>query len=259
MTSRLRIKGRILLVGNTGLMHLVLATGIMLVLCVNFSVLSYELFLKKGNNTLLDFSVSLFLLVFSTSVYWIMHLGTDRFFLRRSQQMGESAADLFCYFHPVRAAGALIFGAGLLAIRLFYLTVSFIPFGATFYFLIFTAQRGVSILVAASLAVGSVLLFISGAVFYKSISAALFLSKYHYICGDCISFRQIITASYSEMKNRKKLILRLKRSFRGWFLLSLLIFPIGYVWSYYNQTLAVAASEFMGYGKNEDVGYLQES
>lgn len=257
MTARLRLKGRELLVGNTVLMHLVLATGIMLVLCVNFSVLIYELFLKKEGNLWIDFSVSLLLLMLSSFVCWALRLGTDRFFLRRSQRKGESAADLFCYFHPLRALGAIAFGTGLLALRLFYFLAAFIPFGAAFGLLVFLAQRGVSALVAACLSAGTALLFISGAVFYRGVSALLFLAKYHYICGDCISFRQIIAASCVEMKNRKRLLLRLRRSFYGWFILGLLLLPAGYVWSYYRQTMAVAANEFMDGTKNE-APYLQD-
>lgn len=258
MTAKLRIRGRILLVGNIVLMQLVLATGIMLILCTNFIVLTYELFLKKADNTLLDFMLSLLFLMLSTSVYWVMRLGTDRFFLRRSQQKGGSAADLFCYFHPVRAVGALFFGAALLAVKLFCFILSFAPSAGMLYLLLFTAQRGVSSLVAVTLAVGTVLLIIIALSFYKRISASLFLAKYHYICGDCISFRQAVASSFIEMKNRKRLLLRLKMSFRGWFMLCLLILPVGYVWSYYNQTMAVAAVEFMDYGKNNS-GYLQQS
>lgn len=252
MAAKLRIKGRILLVGNEGLMHLVLATGVMLILCINFSVLTYELFIKKGDNTLVDFTVSLFLFLFSRGICWLIHLGVDRFFLRRSQQAGERAADLFRYLNPVRAAGALAFGAVLSSLKLFYLLLSFLPFGAMLYILYYSAVRGVSVLVAASLAAGCVLLFISGAIFYTSISASLFTAKYHYICGDCISFRQIFSSSVQEMKHRKSLLIKLKLSFRGWFLLSLLVFPIGYVWSYYNQTLAVAAAEFMSHAYLQD-------
>ena len=257
MATKLRIKGRMLLIGNTCLLHLILATGVMLILCVNFSVLTYELFLKKSNSRLADFSVSLLLLLLSAAVCWLMHLGTVRFFLRRSQGMGESAADLFRYFNPMRSPGALAFGVGLVAIKIFYFALSIIPFGIIFYILVSALHRGVSALVAAFLAVGCVLLFISSVIFYKSITASLFLCKYHYVCGDCISFRQIITSSFQDMEKRKRLLMRLKGSFGGWFFLSLLILPSGYVWSYYNQTLAVAASEFMGYEKNEADGYLQ--
>ncbi len=252
MTSKLRIKGRILLVSNVGLMSLVLATALMLTVCINFSVLIYELFLREALEhrfslymPVTDMIVSLLLLMLSFSVYWQIRLGADRFFLRRSQKKGAAAGDIFYYFHPLRAFGAFSFCVRLGIIKLACFLVSFMPFGFCIGFLIFVSERGVSALVAAVLACGGVAFFFSGAVFYRSITSSLFLARYHFISGDCLSFKHLISSSQENMKNNRKTLLRLKRSFLGWFLLCLLLFPIGYVWSYYNQTLAVAAAEFI--------------
>lgn len=252
MTTRLRLKGRILLMDNVILISLLLATTLMLILCTNFFILVYELFLRNRVENLLfsytpfaDIFISLIILAISYTVYWQVRLGTDRYFFRRSQKKGASVSDIFYYFRPCRVMQAVSFCIKMRLLKLLWLCVALFPFVICLLLLIFAAERGVSSLVAFVLAAGSIAFALSGLYFYRGISASLFLAKYHFISGDCLSFRQLVSASQENMKKRKSTLLKLKASFTGWFLLCLLILPVGYVWGYYNQTLAVAAGEFI--------------
>lgn len=252
MVTRLRLKGRMLLIDNAVLISLLLGTTLMFLVCANFFVLLYELLWRGHVETVLtsyvsfaDLLVALVIFILSYTVCCQVKLGTDRYFFRQSRKKGASPKDLFYYFNPRRAFGALLFCVKLRFIRTLWLIVAAFPSAMCLLILLNIAEKGVSALVALALAVGTILFIFSGLCFYRNVTASLFLAKYHFIAGDCISFRQMICASEESMRQRKGTLLRLKLSFVGWFLLCLLILPVGYVWGYYNQTLAVAAGEFI--------------
>ena len=104
---------------------------------------------------------------------------------------------------------------------------------------------GVSFVVALFLAVGGAVLLVNGIALYRRFSALLFLCDYIFIKGEYVSFRQLLSVSLTVMKKEARRLFRLRRSFYGWFMLCTLIFPVGYVWNYYRQTLAVAAAKFL--------------
>ncbi len=252
MHKKLKIKGAILLSGNVGIMILTLAAAVVLILSSNLFVIIYEIGMKSrlselfpGRGVYADFAVSLVILFFCYGIYRRIKLGADRFFLRRAQKKGGSAKDIFYYFHPLRGADALIFSLKLLLLRSAMFTVAFLPFALSCTLLLTLAKSNVSLLVAAGLLLGCTAFFVSGAVFYKNMSRSFFLAEYYYIDGRFVSFKNLIGGSQEDMKKQIKTLRRLKNSFSGWFLLCVLILPIGYVWSYYKQTLAVAAAAFM--------------
>lgn len=252
MHKKLKIKGAILLSGNVTVMILTLATAVVLILSANFSVLLYDIGMKNRfvepfgeRGVYIDFAVSLIMLFFCYSIYRRIKLGADRFFLRRAQKKGGSARDIFYYFHPLRAVDATLFSLKLLFLRSALLTVALLPFVLSCALLFNLVKNNVSLIVALGLSVGCIAFLISGTVFYKNMSRSLFLCEYYYIDGNFVSFKNLIGGSQEDMKKQIKTLRRIKNSFSGWFLLCLLIVPIGYVWSYYKQTLALAAASFM--------------
>lgn len=252
MPSKLRIKGRILILGNVTLLTLALATAVLIILSANFSVLIYEMALAEKVRSdfgeyekLINLGASLLFLLFSFSVYSRIKLGTDRFFLRRAQKKGASAKDIFYYFHPLRAVGAVSFSLKMLFLKAFFLLISLFPFSLSSVMLYLMLKNNVSALVAFSLLCGCMAFLFSGIVFYKNLISSFFLAKYYFIEGKFISFSHLISSSQEDMKKQRKTLRRLKSGFIGWFLLCLLIVPIGYVWSYYNQTMAIAGESFM--------------
>lgn len=238
--------------GNVSITVLTLATAVVLILSANFSVILYELGMKNklavllsGREAYIDFTVSLMLLFFCYGIYRRIKLGADRFFLRRAQKKGGSVKDIFYYFHPLRAADALIFSLKLFFLKSALFAVALLPFALSCALLFILIKSNVSLIVAVGLISGCIAFFASGSVFYKNISRSLFLAEYYYIDGRFVSFKNLIGGSQDDMKKQIKTLRRLKNSFCGWFVLCILILPIGYVWSYYKQTLALAAVSFM--------------
>ena len=252
MITRLRIKGRILFMNNAVLISLLLSTTVMFLICINFFILVYELFWRNSVRNVLssyiflgDAFVALMILGLSSMVCCQVRLGTDRYFLRQSQKKGATATDLFYYFRPRRAFEAMAFCVKYRLLKTVWLVVALFPSVICLAILVYICERGVSSLVALVLSFGDAAFFLSGICFYRNVTASFFLAKYHFIAGDCLSFRQMICVSEESMRKRKSILLRLRLSFSGWFLLCFLLLPIGYVWGYYNQTLAAAADEFI--------------
>ncbi|MBQ8504047.1 MAG: hypothetical protein IJ491_07210 [Clostridia bacterium] len=252
MTSKLRLRGSMLISGNIGLLTLTMITAVVIIFSANLSVLLYEMALRNGAwqffgeyGDIINLAVASAILLFSFSVYSQIKLGTDRFFLRRAQKKGGTAGDIFYYFHPLRAVGAIAFCLKMLFLKTFLLLISLVPCILSFAVLYLLLKSNVSALVAVCLFAGCVTFLLSGIVFYKNITLSFFLAKYYFIDGSFISFSHLIGSSQQDMKSRNKSLRRLKMSFFGWFALCFLIFPIGYVWSYYNQTMALAGATFM--------------
>lgn len=252
MASRMRLRGRILLLGNSMMMTLFLSVGILLVLCIGWVVPIYEMFLRSSLVStmreylpLADVSLSLFLIFLYMAVAVHVRMGADRYFLRLSQKKGGSPRDIFYYLHPKRFFSALFFSIRISVLKVFFAASSYSPAVVCLWIVFALSEKGVSLFVALSLFLGGVAFLFSGFIFFRRISTLLFLAEYIFISGEYISFRQIITLSVSGMKGKERLLLRLKRSFIGWFLLCVFILPIGYVWSYYRQTMAVAAAKFL--------------
>ncbi len=251
MPSKHRIKGRILIDGYVFLMSLILATVIVITALSNLCVFAYEMAVIRGgfsfgeNSKYVNLAVSVVFLLFTFMLYSQIKLGTDRFFLRRAQKKGSTAADIFYYFHPIRAVGAFGFSVKMLFLKLSLLLFMLIPFALCVITLLSLLQKNVSALVALTLFVGSLVYLASALIYYRKLTCSLFLAKYYYIQGEYICFAHLTASSQSAMKNKTKELAKIRRSFYGWFILCILLFPVGYVWSYYNQTMAVAGDSFM--------------
>ena len=250
MISRIRLNGRALLIGNTTIMTMLLAVGIMLFICINMAVPGYEIYIRDGIGdkrltVFADISASLAVILLCRGVWLQIRLGADRYFFRLADNKGARMSDIFYYFHPLRAFSAFFYKALLSAVKLPFLLVALFPPLLCFFIVNRLSYEGVSSLVALTLVVGCMLLSLNSVLFYRRVSGLLFLSDYIFISGEYLSFRQIFTFSVMTMKAHAKTLIRLKRSFYGWLLLCILILPAGYVWSYYRQTLAVAAAKFL--------------
>ncbi len=252
MTSKLRMKGSMLVSGNAGFLTLTLATATVIVLCANLSVVLYEVTLRQQVHKLfgeyenaVNLILSVFIILFCLSVYSSAKLGTDRFLLRRAQKKGGTAGDIFYYFHPLRAVGAFFFTSKMLFVKLLVTALSFFPFLLCCVLIYNLMKNNVSLLVAYFMAGGCLAFLISGIVFYKEITLSFFLAPYYFIEGRYVSFSHLIASSQKDMQSRKKVLRRLKISFSGWLFLCIFVLPVGYVWSYYKQTMALAAEAFM--------------
>lgn len=249
MVSFFRLKGRGYIMGNVFLVSLFTLTSAALLFCLNFlpEVISQLLFSKVSEvQRSLIVAVCCLLLIFSAFlIYSSARYGSDRFFLRKAQNQGASVKDFFCYFHPKRAFSAFFFELRFLTLKLAAALFCLSPAILCFLMLLNLWKSTASVKVSVILLFSFVAFLINGIIFTSKIYSSLFLARYYYIEGKFVSFSHIISSSQSAMKEHKHTLRQLKLSFLGWFFLCLLIFPLGYVYSYYNQTLGVAANEFM--------------
>lgn len=172
-----------------------------------------------------------------------LSFGCDRFMLKRAEDRIAGAGDIFRYFTPSEFTALCAFSLRFTLYKLLMLTVSTVPFMISGYLCFCLCDRGFSAVVCGIFAAFTGVFFMIGIGTYSKIRDTLFLVRYRYIKGEYINFRQLIAQSQSDMKERADKLRQLKVSFAGWFLLSLLIIPLPYVWCYYRQTKACFAAE----------------
>ncbi len=252
MVSLYRLKGRALQVGNTAVVSLAFFTGTALITAVNFLPVIYRniilprlSFNKEVFLDLVNIFAALIFLFLSFSFYSSMRLGVKRYLFKKAQKKKATSVDIFFYFSPREAVSAFSVSLRITLIKLMIMLFCFLPSAVCFFTVVRFSAQGVSALVCLSLSVTAVLLFLNGSFFYSLFYSSFFLCDYYFIEGTFISFRHLVSCSQRDMRGKNSVLTRLKMSFAGWLVLCLLVFPIPYVWGYYNQSLAVAASEFM--------------
>lgn len=250
MISLYRLKGRALQIDNSLIMTLSFFTGCFLIFSVNFLPSLYERFLSpvfeaEAFSYVIDFSFSVFFLLILFGAYSSVRLGTKRYLFRKAVKKKPRAKDIFFYFSPKNFFMAFFYSLRITLIKLLIFIFCLFPSAVCFFMMERFSRQGVSALVCISLAVTALCLCVNGGVFYSLFNSSFFLCDYYFIDGAYVSFRHIVSLSQRYMKGKNTLLTRMKLSFSGWFVLCFLILPVAYVWSYYNQSLAVAAAEFM--------------
>lgn len=252
MISLFRLKGRALQLDNTLIITLAFFTGTVLMVTVNFLPVLYQnyllIFFSFGTEILsaavnLIFAFAFFLTAFG--FYFSISLGIKRYLFMNACKKKPTSRDIFFYFRPKAFFSAYFYSIKLFGVKALVFLFSFLPLAACSFAVYSFSHLGVSALVCVSFVVTAVCLGISGSLFFGVFCSSYFLCDYYFIEGTYVSFRHLVSCSQSNMKDRKLLLSRLKFSFAGWLLLCFFILPIPYVWSYYSQSMAVAAAEFM--------------
>lgn len=253
MNPRIRVKSRILILDKSLFLLAVLITGIMLMIAVN--LLPYIVqntlvqMLKNYNDTLaiiLEVAVSFCILIVGGSSFFAFDMGIDRYFLRLAQSENANFSDIFYYFSFKRIFKLTYFSLRVFLIRAIVFVFCQIPALFMIALLLILLQNSISALVLAVLSVSSVVIFISGIVFYKLISSSLFLMKYYYISAKYLNFSHALASSQQAMQSEASNVFKMTLSFSAWFCSCISIAPISYVWSYYKQSKAVMANLIMG-------------
>ena len=252
MVSIFRLKGRALQIDNTAVMTLTFMTGLAVMvtaglLPVTFDRLVLSFVASYGEKAYLwaRFSAALLFIVISFGVYSALRLGAKRYLFKKAVRKKPVTRDIFFYFGPKHFFSALLYSFRLLLVKLSVMSFCLLPSGVCLGVVDSLSRQGVSALVCLSMGVTAALLFINGMLFYSLFCSSFFLCDYYFIDGKYLSFRHLISSSQKNMQGKNALLARLRLSFSGWLLLCIPIFPVPYVWGYYNQSLAVAAAEFM--------------
>ncbi len=251
MVSLFRLKGRALQIDNALIMMLTFFTGFLLISAAGLLPSVYGRliepiipFADEKTSLYVRFAVSLVILGASFGLYSSVRLGTKRYLFKKAVKKKPTSRDIFFYFRPKKFFSSFFYSVKIFFLKLFLLFF-FLPPTVCLITVDRFSRQGVSALVCLSLFVTALCLLLNGAVFYSLFSSSFFLCDYYFISGKYLSFRHLVSCSQKNMRGKNTLLTRLKLSFGGWFLFSVLVFPVPYVWGYYNQSLAVAAAEFM--------------
>ncbi len=252
MPSEIRLKGRSLIMGALTLFTLTLAVSVSLGYSMSLMPLIYRSALLPLVKNFTDGYVSYINLFAALSVLFLSYMslkalktGSDRYMLKKAQNVCASTKDIFYYFIPRQFFSLFYVSCRVLFLRLLLFIFVNIPTTLCMLLLLNLGRSTFSAAVSFVLAAGCGAFFISGIYFYNKLSASLFLIPYYFIKGEFLSFRHLLSSSQNAMRGKTKSLLRLKMSFTGWFLSCVLILPCAYVWSYYNQTMAAYAEEIM--------------
>lgn len=246
--SMIKLKSRGYLIGNLPLLSLFLLTLFALCLCLNILPETATQLMSSQPENVRDMGV----IAISSGVifalfcfYCVFDMGLYRFFIRKAQNRGGRVKDLFHYFLPSESINVLSFFIRYKTMTGLLFTFCFAPFYLSFSFLMKLLKGSPSLIVTVVILLTSVLLFLTGLYFWSEVKASLFLVKFYFAKGDYLNFRQLVSSSQKEMRERKKNLKRLKLSFVWWFLSCVFVVPSIYVFLYYRQSKAVLASEIM--------------
>ncbi len=252
MISLFRLKGRALQIDNTLIMTLAFFTGIVLLVTVNFLPALYQNYIltlfsfgTEKLSSAVDFVFSLIFLIIASGFYFSVSLGIKRYLFMNVRKKKPTSNDIFFYFRPKEFFSAYFYSLKLFTVKTAVFLFSFLPLAVCSFAVYSFSRQGVSALVCLSLVITALCLGINGSFFYSVFYSSYFLCDYYFIEGTYVSFRHLVSCSQKNMKNKNLFLTHLKLSFAGWFVLCVFILPIPYVWSYYSQSLAVAAAEFM--------------
>lgn len=231
--------------GNTFMLCLLFFTLLFLWLCLNMlpEIAVQTINFSKKDTVLIGVSIGVIALTFI--LFAFSDMGFTRYFLRKAQRSGGSVKDLFFYLAPKKAVKLLGFSIKLTLMKTLLFLLCFLPLAVNVLIFLSLAENSLSLKVSVVMLVSALLFFLSGCIFYSEITDSLFLVKYYYAKGEYLNFRQLVSSSQLQMKKHRASLVKLKLSFSLWLIFSLFFFPSAYVFSYYSQSKAVAASEFM--------------
>lgn len=246
--SIMKLKGRGYLIGNLLLLSLLFFTVILFSVCINIlPEMALQLLSTVPQNitNIITLFVCVAVILFLFCIFSAADMGLIRFFLRKAQKKGGKAKDLFFYFSPKQTAKLISFSVKTALLKFFILCICFMPFCFGSFLLFSLIKNSASLSVSVVMLLSTLCFLLNGIVFYSLADSSLFLLKYYFANGEYLNFRHLVSSSQTQMKKHRRTLLKLRLSFMGWFLSCVFILPIGYVFSYFSQSKAVAASHFM--------------
>jgi len=245
-TAKLRLRARLL--QNTKAFCSYAAFGVLILslATVNIQPFLIEYFFSVGNYYAAIVKAVLAALPAFAGVilYLLLSVGTKRYFFCAAQNR-KKLSDLFYYFKPERFAKALRFGICLKAAQLCFFIVCFFPIFLMLVFAFYMLSGRQSLDVTVVFALCLILMLVCCAYFYFRFKRLTFLCEYIFVSGRQESFLKSLKMSAKQMSKQTKRLFFTRFSFAGWFALCAAVFPIAYVWGYYEQTMALFAGDLL--------------
>lgn len=183
--------------------------------------------------------------------YFALSYGMKKYFFERAKSEESSLSFLFCFFKLSNIIKTIRFGFFFSLAKLLILAVCLVPSAAMFFLLVRMINNDASLKVAVIFVFCLLLMLSCSLYFYFKAKRLLFLCEFLFIEDSSRSFFECAKISTEKMEHETGKLFRLRMSFSGWIMLCVMIFPIAYVWGYYQQTMAVAAREILS-NSNKD-------
>lgn len=172
--------------------------------------------------------------------------GSDRFYLKRAVGLRSDGRDVLYYVRAKNALRLILFYMFFYLMKLALLLLSFSPFIAAVIITgSFTYSGGVSALVFSSSVLICAALFIHGTVFFLRFNSFFFAARYCFATGRFTRLTALFRFAFLCMQNNRRAVFLKKLSFIPWFFSCVLLLPISFVRSYYNQTMAQLAADLI--------------
>lgn len=172
--------------------------------------------------------------------------GSDRYYLKRAVGIEGDGRDVLYFIRLRKILRLLLFYVCLYCVKLVLLFLSFLPFIASVLLSgAFLYSKGASALAFTVLLIACAVLFVHGTVFFFRFNSFLFVSRYCFVTERFSKIRDLLRFSIVCMQGNRQRIFLKKLSFIPWFFSCVLLLPISFVRSYYNQTMASLAADLI--------------
>ena len=172
--------------------------------------------------------------------------GSDRYYLKKAAGFRSGGADVLYYFKPGNVVSLVLFNLCFYLIKVFLLVFSFLPFSVCVFIVITMGRQGsVSLNLFKTVFFIGCVLFVHGIVFFLRLNTFLFPARYCFTTGKFKNLKKLFVFSYMCMQDNRKTVFRKKLSFIPWFLSCVFLLPIGFVRSYYHQSMADVAADLI--------------
>lgn len=243
--GKAKILAKYRLVGKTAtLLFIFSVTLALLFLTGNFSLIiskifgAAEIFFDtKAAEVSVSAALSVFGILLLLFIYAPFRLGCERWFLLSAKGEKAGIKEVFYYFNfqglaKSVSAFLLCFFKKCAALILFLF-----PSVCLFSVLYFSLKEGeISLTVSYALSVCSLLLFLTGVLFYFFYSSRFFAYYDVIISNEKIKPQSAFEKSLEITEGAYAKICIFRLSFLPWLLLCMLIFPAFYVWGYYRES-----------------------
>ena len=172
--------------------------------------------------------------------------GADRYYLKKAAGLRAYGKDVFYYFGYKNIFRLVLFYLSLFTLKLLLLLFSFLPFIICAFTVNHLLNQGsISATLFNMLVIFTAVLFIHGLIFFFRFNSFLFIARYRFATGHPEKMKELFIFSFKCVEGKRREIFYKKLSFLPWVASCVLLLPIGFVRSYYSQSMAELAADLM--------------